>query len=112
MPEERAGHPAESSAEDELQQTDGFPALEIESENYYTKKMPEDASWWDDFSLGLAAFVFGVGCLLAIVYGFYQVVDLVFEKQFLLALLTVPATILTAAMSYAFTVLFLRVRKL
>ena len=49
MPEERAGHPAESSAEDELQQTDGFPALEIESENYYTKKMPEDALWRDEF---------------------------------------------------------------
>ena len=112
MSEESSGQRAENPAEDEPQQTGDAASPEINWENYYTRKMPEDASWWDDFLLGLAAFVFGVGCLLAIVYGFYQALALVSEKQFVLALLAVPATILTAAMSYAFTILFLRARKL
>ena len=110
MSEESSGQLAENPAEDDPQETGDAASPEINWENYYTRKMPEDASWWDDFSLGLAAFVFGVGCLLAIVYGFYQVVALVSEKQFVLALLAVPATILTAAMNYAFVILFLRVR--
>jgi hypothetical protein len=112
MPEESSGEPAGNPAEDERQQTDGAASPEINWANYYTRKMLEDSAWWDDFSLGVAAFVFGLGCLVAILAGIWGFAVLVSRQQFLYGLLDAVGTILTAVVCYAFVVLFLRVRKL
>ncbi|MEO2021219.1 MAG: hypothetical protein ABGX05_05275 [Pirellulaceae bacterium] len=111
MHDESSHQQAENPGENAAQQIDEVVSSQIDSGNYYARKMPDDVARWDDLALAVAAFVFGVGCLLAIVAGVWTFAVLA-RQQILYALLSVVGAVLTTFLCYAFVVVFLRVRKL
>ena len=112
MHDESSHQQAENPAENAAQQIDEVVSAQIDSGNYYARKMPDDVARWDDLVLVVAAFVFGVGCLLAIVAGVWNFAVLASRQQILYAFLSVVGAVLTTFLCYAFVVVFLRVRKL
>ena len=112
MHDESSHQQAENPAENAAQQIDEVVSAQIDSGNYYARKMPDDVARWDDLALAVAAFVFGVSCLFVIVAGVWAFAVLVSRQQILYALLRGVGTVLSTVLCYAFVVVFLRVRKL